>query len=177
VFAAAVGGPTLGAIAIVSGRREAREARAQTTELSDREHAHERDLRRVERIYEDKKAAYLAILKWVLIAMQRIQATEPIISFSGDPQPPEAPSEDAWRELQVSANAFGTQAVHDALDDFIVKSRTFHLNVSTYRSVRDQGGPGTGLADAAQQMNDARQAAGAAYDTVCDLIRDELASM
>jgi hypothetical protein len=176
-LAAAIGGPALGAIAIINSRRDAREARAQVVLLSDREHTHERDLRRVERIYEDKKAAYLAILKWVLIAIQRIQATEPIISFSGDPQPPEAPSENEWRELQVSGNAFGTQAVQDALDDFIEKSRTFHLNASTYRSVRDQGGPGTGLADAAQQMNDARQAAGEAYDLICDLIRDELANM
>jgi hypothetical protein len=175
-LAAAIGGPTLGAIAIVNSRREAREARAQAAELSEREHEHESELRRVERTYDDRKAAYLSILRWTLITMQRIQATEPIISFAGDPQAPDPPTEEEWRDLQISANAFGSREVDEALEDFIEKSRLFFLDSSTYRMIRNQSGTHD-LAASGQRMQDAKIAAGEAYDVIRNLIRDELASM
>jgi hypothetical protein len=83
------------------------------------------------RSYDDVKSTYLEVTRFAVNALRRVELTEPILSFSGAPGPPDPVPDEQWAELHVAVVAFGTQQVDDLLNDFSGKVSDFFLNVGT----------------------------------------------
>jgi hypothetical protein len=172
-LAGAIGGPLVAVVAIVASQVGARGDRAHALQMGQLQQLHEARLAQTARSYEDRKATYLELLSWLYNAMVRVQLTEPIISFAGDPDPPEAISNEEWLALQARVSAFGSAEVDGALEHFRDLDRSFYGHVSVYRALRDSGD----FRDAAEKMTESRRLAREAFDELRRLVREELAAL
>jgi hypothetical protein len=84
------------------------------------------------------------LVRHCIVNVQHVQATEPIVTFTGDQGPPELPSGEEWRDLQARVSVFGSDDVGDASDAFNDTLRKFYGAVGAYRIMRDQA-PGPAM--------------------------------
>jgi hypothetical protein len=143
--------------------------------LAEEAHGHERELARGARLYERRAPVYESMIKVVQPTMEHVEARNPVISFSNQPQLPPEPSVDDQRELQIQLRTHGSKEIGDAFQDLVQRVRSFMLNASTYETIRDQGGRDD-LAASGTRMHDAREKAREAADKLARLVSDELAS-
>jgi hypothetical protein len=111
--------------------------------------------RRSERFYQDRRETYLDLLRTLLILRDRVDLTEPIVTWGEMPEPPEPPSEDERRDLSARFIALGSEAVNEAARSTYEKVRAFYAAVNGYRIARDS--PGLDLEAASSRMMEARQ--------------------
>jgi hypothetical protein len=66
--------------------------RSQAVALAEKTHAHEREVARGDRLYESRGQVYEAMMKSVHAMIEHVEATEPIIGYSGEPDLPPDPT-------------------------------------------------------------------------------------
>jgi hypothetical protein len=117
--------------------KEARqEAAAQAREAREHEAATDRETR----LWDQRKAVYVEILEYTYRLEDLVHRTEPIISFGGDPPPPEWPKEDDLRAQSARTAAWGSPALLAKLLELKDAARAFQGDVWLLRAERD--GPG-----------------------------------
>jgi hypothetical protein len=72
--------------------------------------------------------------------MERVEATEPIVTWGNEPEPPEPPDAETWREMLARLRANGSEAVADAYEEFGEAVRSFYGYAGRLRTIREQGG-------------------------------------
>jgi hypothetical protein len=138
---------------------------------------HDMRARRGDRHYEGRKETYLDLLRWSLVALERVFLTEPMVTYADMPEPPDPPSQDQWRDLRARVDALGSKEVGDAADTLTTKSREFFSAVTGYRIARDSADPSSDLEATTTRMLEKREAVTHAYEDLRRLVRDELASL
>jgi hypothetical protein len=172
--AGAVPSAAVGITAIIAGEYRSGRERAATLALADAQHQHDRTMRRGERFFEKRGHVYESLLTMLYLAVERFALTEPMLTFEGQPEPPEPPSDDEWRTMQVRLAAYGSPEVADAFDRFVSKGHGFNAAVVTLRITRDQGGS---VAGGHKEVHEARQVAGAVVEEIKRLVRADLAEL
>jgi len=159
----------------VSARRD----RSAALDLARENNTHELQVRRRERIYDDLKSTYRAALEWALLIVQGVQLTDPIITMTNTPAPPEEPPDEVWNAMRINVSVFGSPEVEKALDDFRAAARSFFINAGVVDMLQRQGvqSGNQGLIDALQQREDRRAEAADAYDRLATQIKAELAAL
>lgn len=168
--------PTVAIAGYVFNAWTHRQDRDAGTELAREAHEHERRLALANRAYDDRKAAYMTALRYALTTVKRAALTEPMLVFEGQPEAPEPVDSETWDRMHVEVGAFGSPEVGDALMALLIASRDFGLAVGTYRAVREQSGPGPGVAGAGEAMQTARAAVQHAYEELQLAINRDLAA-
>ena len=159
------------AFSYFNGGRE----RAHAERLAEGQHEHDVQMRRSERFYTDRRETYLDLLRTLLILRDRVDLTEPFVTWGEMPEPPEPPSEDERRDLSARLIALGSEAVNQATRATYDKVREFYVAANGYRAARGSAGPGSETA--ASRLQEARQAANDAFDELDALVRNELATL
>jgi uncharacterized membrane protein len=118
------------------------------------ERAHEERLRRNERLWSARRETYLGVLRQFLVEVQIVDRT----GTSSERKAPAMPPEDEWRDLRAQVDAYATQEVSDAVEEFDARVREFHEVP----------------AGNAEGRKAAREEVRAAYGRVRTLVRDEL---
>jgi hypothetical protein len=172
LLAATIGGPAVGAIAVVVAGLNSRGDRSNVREIAKDQREHEQWQTRSQRLYTSGLAPYEELLRYMHHSMLRVERTEPIIGPA--PPPPDPVPVGEALQLQVRASMFGSPEVTEAAEEFISKVKGFFAYATTYAMVRDQGG---NFVEAAEQMSDYREQAGQMLRRVQDMIRDELAGL
>jgi hypothetical protein len=157
-----------------SARALAEDSHRHERELAEKQREHEAQLRRSERAYNDRREAYVDLLQHAMILVERVDLTEPIITFDNMPEPPENPSVVEWRNLQARVTAYGSPTVGEAAETFYAKARGFFAQAGVYRMMKDQGGDFVGPAEA---MAAAREEVGMTFKQLQTLVRDDLAKL
>jgi hypothetical protein len=171
---ATIGGAVVGVAGIVGNCYIAWLGRRQALELAEKSHSHERDLARGDRLYARRAPVYEEMIASVHGLMEHVELTEPIVVYSGDPEPPPRPALEDQRAMQAKLRTHGSRAVADALDEFLKDVRTFEIQVRTFRIVRDQQND---ITDVVTKMNDARERAREAMRSIERLVSSELESL
>jgi hypothetical protein len=172
-LAATIGGSVVGLAGVISNVVLAKLRQGQELDLADRQHVHERELARGDRLYERRALVYEQMMGVVATTMEHVERRNPMISFSNEPPLPDEPSVDDQRAMQIKLRTHGSKAVGDAFHDWVQKVRQFQLNATAFEMVRDQRAPFT---DEREVMDDARVEAREAADKLARLLADELAS-
>jgi hypothetical protein len=147
-------------------------------QLAQDAHEHGMVARRSDRAYTERREAYRLLLAWALIRMQQLELTEPVVTWTGMPEPPAGPSAEMYREIRVALAAFGSPAVDTAFADFLQAYHDFSVAVGTLRAIRDQaGGGGVDLTGPHARLEEKRTAAHAEFDRLIGLVKDELGSL
>lgn len=177
-LAAAIGGPLVGIAALWRSSVDARENRAQALALARAQHEHEREVDRASRHFEMRRDTYTELLRTALMALEAINLTEPIGRVDGDERRQvSVPTEDEWNILVARVLATGSAAARDAAETYWMLSRVFFIAAGVYQQVRDAAGPGHQTAAAHDEMQQARDAATAAFENLKNLVRDELENL
>jgi hypothetical protein len=171
-----IGTAVVGIAGYVFNERRSRDDRATQRELAEGQRAHETQLRRSERAYEARRDTYVDLLRNCVVNLQHVQATEPLMTFKGDPGPPELPPEEEWRDLQARVSAFGSRDVAEAADAFYDARGQFYRAVGTFRIMRDRA-TGAEMEKATASMMTAREEVNAAFVQLKTLVRDDLANL
>jgi hypothetical protein len=172
LLAATIGGPAVGAIAVVVSGLNSRGDRRNVRGIAKDQRDHEQRQMRSQRLHTSRLVPYEELLTYMHHSMLRVDRTEPILG-PVPPPPAQVPVEEAL-QLQVRASMFGSPEVTEAAEEFISKVNGFFVYANTYAMMRDQGGDS---AEAAAQMNGHREQAGQVLRRVQDMIRDELAEL
>jgi hypothetical protein len=142
---------------------------------SRQDRSHEAQLQRSARLYESRRDAYFTLLRVFLVLVERVQRTEPIMTWEGMPQPPEAPPDEELRHLQARVGTFGSPKVSEAAEEFLSEQRSFYEAASNYRAERERR---TENFDAVvQQLTTARKEALAAYNNLQASVSGELENL
>ena len=140
-------------------------------------------MRRSERAYEARQEAYRHVLEWALVVIMRVELTDPIVTFAGMPEPPDAPPDEVYARLLVDVGAFGSHEVDAALDAFREAVSSFYLRAEEVRTqresaqMRQQAGGGEISSFAFQERDEAREAARQSFEALRTTIKDELAAL
>jgi hypothetical protein len=138
-LAATIGGSVVALAGVGATAWSAWTQRTSARELAKEQHTHERDLARGARLFDKRASVYEAMIAYLLIWMQRIEATEPRWRRADEPEPPEPPGDDEWRAMQVPLRTFGSETVADAYDDLSGKMTGFYAAVGVVHRMREQG--------------------------------------
>jgi hypothetical protein len=88
---ATISGAAVAVAGIIANAYVASVQRRQALELAEKNHAHERELASGARLFDRRGAVYEEMLGLLYLWMERVDRPEPIISFKGEPEPPEPP--------------------------------------------------------------------------------------
>ena len=139
-FATAVGGAAVGLAGVLGNSWNSWVERKQANDLAAKQHEHEGRLSRGDRLYERRAPVYEVVVTFACVVMDRIENTEPIISF-GEPRKPQEPLSDAETQaMQVRLRTYGSTAIGDAFDEFADQVRGFWGHAFSVRTIREQGG-------------------------------------
>jgi hypothetical protein len=110
--------------------------------------------------------------------MERVDATERIVTFVGDPEPPEAPGAEEWRDMQVRLRTNGSTAVGDAYDDFANTIRSFSFeHVPRAREIKTKDVEPDEAVRVLEELEEARKAVRERLRTLERLVSEELATL
>jgi hypothetical protein len=145
--AVALAGIFSNAIFARAERRANRQLADLQREHDEADHAaqrsHELMVKRVERLYEDRKAAYVDLLLAASRKMERQQAYETWLNGDqSDAEPPfdepDAQAETAWDIARMRIWAIAPQSLDDALGDFIQALNAFNLTRAKIQHRRER---------------------------------------
>jgi hypothetical protein len=140
-------------------------------------HDHERKLAWASRAYDDKKSAYLTAMGYALVTIQRVALTEPLLTFAGQPEPPDPVDPDTWTRMHVEVGTFGSEEVDEALTVLLEATRDFNFAVGTFRTIKDQEATGTALFDSRQAMDKARASVTDAFNALRTAVNTDLRTL
>jgi hypothetical protein len=174
-LAATIGSATIGTVTVIANVALAKIRSGQEVELAEKQHEHERELARGDRLYARRAPVYESMMKIVQPTMEHVERRNPIWSSTSDPPLPPEPSIEDQRAVQIELRTHGSKEVGDAFHDFVQKVHRFQIEASNFESI-ERRGQGQQVTDARMQMDAARDEARAAADNLARLISDELAS-
>jgi hypothetical protein len=122
---ATIGGFVVAIAGLIANVVIAKLQRGQALELAEKAHAHERELARGDRLYESRTQVYEAMMKTVHAIREHVEATEPTSSRVDPKQLPPLPSPDENRALYARLRTYGSLAVAEAMDHFLMEARRF----------------------------------------------------
>jgi hypothetical protein len=172
-LAATIGGSVVALAGVGATVWAAAMQRASAGELATAQREHERDLARGARLFDKRGAVYEAMNAYLLTWMQRVESTEKFWRSASEPEPPEPPSDDEWRAMQVSLRTFGSQAVADAYDELSQKITAFYAAANMLYDMREQGA----VTLPHQEVEDARERVREAHRALVRLASSELATL
>jgi hypothetical protein len=144
------------------------------TELAQKQRDHERELARGDRLYDKRAPVYESVMQIVHAVKENVEATEPIMRFRGEAEPPPYPGPDEFRIVQVKLRTHGSIIVGDAFDDFGAKATSFYLQAGVVKMLRDQHGA---IGDEMTKLQSAREQVRDAMRVLEGLVSEELASL
>jgi hypothetical protein len=174
-LAAAIGGSVVGVAGVAATAWSAWLQHVSARELSERQQEHERGLARGARLFERRADVYEEMLRLLYPWMERVDATEPFITFAG--QPPDPPGTDEWRAMHIRLRTYGSREVADAYDVFGEAIRSFFFQVPTLRAVRERGTDPAEAARVGKEFEAARAGVRKALRSLERIVSDELASL
>jgi hypothetical protein len=134
---------------------------------------HERKLEREKRQQRRLEATYEPVAEYLVLIRDVADRTEPIISFSGEPGPPDLPAIDELRRRETKIVMYGSPALLSSLATLTKHMNEFMANVGYLRSVRDHA-TGEEGPKAWQQVRDSRERVRKAVDEALQHINTEL---
>jgi hypothetical protein len=173
-LAAAIGGSVVGLAGILATAWSSWLQRESSRELAGRQHEHERELARGARLFERRAPVYQEMLGQLYVWIAQVNATEPIIEFAGQPEPPDPPSDEEWREMEVQLRTFGSVAVADAYGLLADAMHSFFAQAGSLRTIREQGGAVT---EPWEQVHEARITVRENLRALERLVSEELAAL
>jgi hypothetical protein len=168
-LAATIGGAAVGIAGIFFGWLSARGERQSAIALAASQHAHERQLARTTRLYDDSRTAYEGLADLILLMGEVVERTHPIIGPL--PDPPARPPDKELRMITARASVIGSQEVMDAADRLARQWQTFLLWAD---AVTDATQGAASIPEARTQMEDARSVFRARSADFFRMIRSEL---
>jgi hypothetical protein len=88
--------------------------------------------------------------------MERVDAVQRLITFKGEPKPPEPPSMDEWRDMQVQLRTYGSVEVAKAYEQFADAIGTFYERATAVRHIEEHGEDAKEYMAAREEMEQAR---------------------
>jgi hypothetical protein len=144
-------------------------------EIAAAQRQHEAALRMADRVYEDRKAAYLTALSFTLAARSRMDAQAAWVSGGREGNAPPAPFSaergGEWDRIRVEVTAFGSRAVDEAMAALVREANDF---IGATNRARTAGDPLPD--DLRDELEKARKATSTAYNTLRICINADLAS-
>jgi hypothetical protein len=175
-LAATIGGTAVGLAGVAATVRSSRLQQQSAMEIASLQHEHERELARGGRLFERRAPVYEEMLKLLYVWMERIAATEPLIRYSTDPEPPDPPAQDEWRNMQVRLRTFGSVEVADTYGE-VTRVITGFFNVAAVVQVEKGGGPVNQNSDSLFQLHETRAVVQETLRKLERLVSDELAAL
>lgn len=173
-LAATIGGAAVGVVTVLANVALAAIRRGEEVELAEKQHAHERELARGDRLYDQRVPVYEAMNRVVNRMLEYVEARSPMLTYNVEPDLPPEPTLYEQRELHVKLATYGSTAASHAYVDFVKKVRLFHIHATAYERTKDLP---TALASTGIDMENARTAVRAAAETLQDLASDEAGSL
>lgn len=176
-LAAAIGGSVVGLAGVIATAWSNWLQQVSARELSARQQEHERGLARGARLFERRAPVYEEMLRLLYPWMERVDATERMMTFAGDPEPPEPPGAEEWRGMQVRLRTIGSGEVADAYEGFADAIRSFFRLVPTMRAIREHGEDAEEAVRVHTELEEARSNVRKTLRSLERLVSDELASL
>ena len=188
-LASVVSGGVVGLGGIVLTGVNAWKERTVRKREGDAAREHERRLAHDEWLWDDRKRAYVNLLRHFSELMDAVEETFPVMVVEryrerarADHEAEEEPlaSEDAkarrrnLREYDAAVQAFGSREVVELAREFDHKAVMFSFDVGTLRNVRDQGGQASEIRVAREHLDNTREHPRTLYRSVSEQIRVEL---
>jgi hypothetical protein len=174
-LAATIGGSVVGLAGVIGNVVNGWIGRKQAIELAENEHEHQRELARGERLYARRASVYEEMLGFNYVVMARVEDAEPLIQLAGQQgAPPEPPSDEEFRTMQVRLRTHCSIEVGNAFDDFAKKAHTFWGHVMVVRTLREQHGQ---MGNAIVELQAAREEVRNSLRTLERLVSVELAAL
>ena len=150
-LAATIGGSVVGLAGVGATAWSSWLQRASAKEITASQHEHERELARGARFFDRRALAYEEMLRLLSVWAERVHDAQRIMRFAGDPEPPEPPGRDEWRNMQVRVRTIGSRQVGTAFAEAVVAIGEFFDQVARVRNIRTHGGGSVGEALEAMQ--------------------------
>ena len=132
---------------------------------------HERQLAREARRQARLEKTYHRTLEHLFLLEEVVARTEPIISFEGEPGPPDFPSEAAMRRLNAEVAVFGSKEIREKLRELSKLMSGFQAAVWELRASRKAQEP---KAELWQKVEDRRKAFRALHAEIIEMANTEL---
>ena len=117
------------------------------------------------------------MLDLLYVWTQRVESTERLITFVGEPEPPELPGPDVWREMQVRLRTYGSVGVADAYKLYTDAVGVFFDHARKVRAIREHGEDPEEAVAAHEELEEARVAVREALTSLERLVSNELANL
>jgi hypothetical protein len=137
---------------------------------------HDRDAAREDRRQRRLEATYAGTSEYLLRVRDMVQRTEPLMSMTGDPGPPEFPPDEELRRVEAEVVIHGSPAVLAELEALTRLVHVFRVDVMMLRSTRAAGGRALAQTEITtwQTVDADRAAVKAAVTSLLDRISREL---
>jgi hypothetical protein len=175
-LAATIGGSLIGLAGVGVTAWGARQQRESAKDLATSQQEHERDLARGARLFDSRAVVYEGLLTFMQVAIERLEKTEPVMTFSGESGPPDPPSREENRVMEARLRTYGSREVADAYEQFGEAVKAFYGFAFSMRTIRDQGGTGD-LVKAFEALRESRGHVRDALANLERLVSNELASL
>ena len=175
-LAATIGGSLVALAGVGVTAWGVRQQRDSAKELAESQQEHERDLARGARLFEHRATVYEELLRFMQLAMERVEKTEPLMTFAGESGPPDPPTPEESRVMIARLRTYGSHEVAEAYERFGDAARKFYGFAFSVKTIRDQGGTGD-LAKAFEALREARDDVRDALANLERLVSGELASL
>lgn len=173
-LAATIGGSAVGLAGVCAAAWGAWLQRESAKEVATAQHEHERELARGERLLERRAVAYEALVEYLQIWWERIADTEPILRVDGGASPPDPPTPEESRAMNVRLRTYGSRTIADLFSEFTVATLDFFVQARLLRSIRER--PGT-TPEPWEEVEAARRKVAEIHVRILDAVSDELASL
>jgi hypothetical protein len=141
----AIAGIVLSILTVYLSYRNGREAREDAHALSrEAREADAAETRRV-RLHDARKAVYFEVLEHALRIEDAVERTERRITWTGEPGPPEWPTDVERRRLVARIGLHASAAMRAKLTDLGIASDAFRLAVQELKDAQETGGELAGL--------------------------------
>jgi hypothetical protein len=177
-LAATIGGSLVGLAGIGATAWSSWQQRESAKELAAAQQKHERQLASGARLFDRRAAVYEDMLRFLNVWMERVDATEKMMTFEGEPEPPEPPGPEEWRGMYAKLRTYGSKAVAEGYDAFSEAVVDFFIaRVPATRTVRETGTDPEEAVRIHRQLEDARRKVREALNALERLVSEELAAL
>jgi hypothetical protein len=136
---------------------------------------HERMLAREARRQARYEQTYVDVLEHAFLIADIVERTNPVLSISGDPGPPDFPDDGTIRRLNARTSVFASGAVRDGVRSLNQAVRVFQVASWQLDAERERPGMGGGSsADLWKALEDKRAEVRRHMATLIDLANAEL---
>lgn len=154
--------------------QQGKDARQEAAVLARETRQHDAASSRETRLWDQRKAVYVEILEYTYRVEDLVHRTEPIISFTNDPPPPDWPKDDELRAQSARTAAWGSPAMLAKLMELKDATRKFQGDVWLLRVERERPTDKTQPISQWKVVEDSRNVVKALVKDVVDLAGREL---